>query len=101
MDVLKKSLNMFVSQGTWNSNLNSLLLADDFYLFYYNPTSGEEKERVKMPADITSLFVDTENFKVYVGLSSGEIKILSQDLSQEINTLKVSKNSISAISKDP
>lgn len=101
MDVLKKPLNMFVSQGTWNSNLNSLLLADDFYLFYYNPISGEEKERVKMPADITSLFVDTINFKVYVGLSSGEIKILSQDLSQEINTLKVSKNSISAISKDP
>ena len=99
--VLKKPLNVFISQGSWNSNLNSLLLADDFYLFYYNPITGEEKERVKMPADITSLYVDTDNFLIYVGLSNGEIKVLSQNLTQEINSLKASKNSISAISKDP
>ena len=42
--VLKKPLNVFISQGSWNSNLNSLLLADDFYLFYYNPITGEEKK---------------------------------------------------------
>ena len=46
MTVLQKQLNTFVSQGAWNTNLNSLLLADDFYLSYYNPISGEEKEDV-------------------------------------------------------
>ena len=43
MTVLQKQLNTFVSQGAWNTNLNSLLLADDFFLSYYNPISGEEK----------------------------------------------------------
>lgn len=101
LDIQKKPLNMFVSNGLWNTNLNSLLLADDFYLFYYNPISGEEKERIKMPADITALYIDTNAFQVYVGLSNGDVKILSQNLQQEINTLKVSRNSISSISKDP
>lgn len=97
----QKNLNMFVSTGAWNTNLNSLLLADDYYLFYYNPKSGVENSRVKLDSDITSIYIDNSAFHVYVGLSSGEIKVLTQDLIEEVDNIKVSKNSISSIYKDP
>jgi len=99
--ILKKDISMFASKGVWNPNLNSLLLADDFYLYYYNPESYAETERVKLDSDISALYIDPAAFEVYVGLANGNVKILSQNLKEQINTLTVSKNSISSIVKDP
>ena len=102
INILKKNVFQFVSKGFWNPNLNSLLLADDFYLSYYNPVSQKvESDRIKLPSDITSLYIDPIAYEVFVGLSNGSVSVFSQDLTQQKYTLKVSNNSISSIVKDP
>ena len=79
--LIKKELPHFVSDGEWNNNLEKLILADEYYVYYYNPVSGDVSERIKLPSGVTSLKSNVRDFEVFIGLTNGQILIYSQDLS--------------------
>jgi hypothetical protein len=97
----KKDLPHFVSEGDWNNNFKKLLLADDYYVYYYSPESGDVSNRLKLPSGVTSIKVNTKEFDVLVGLTNGQLFIYSQDLSTAKQNLVLSKAPLTSIEVDP
>ncbi len=97
----KKELPHFVSDGEWNNNLEKLILADDYYVYYYNPVSDEVSERIKLTSGVTSLKSNERNFEVLIGLTNGQLLLYSQDLSKEKQSIAISKAPITGIEVDP
>ena len=108
----KLSNNFFITHGAWNSNLKTLLIADDRYLFNYDvnkaqvigPRNMLERillERVSFDHEITSIIVSAENYEVAIGLSNGEVVIYSQGLNKELHRFKVSNEEILNLTYHP
>lgn len=99
--LIKKDLPHFVSEGEWNNNLEKLILADEYYVYYYNPVSGDVSERIKLGSGVTSLKSNVRDFEVMIGLTNGQLLIYSQDLSKEKQMIAISKAPITGIEVDP
>jgi len=108
----KLSNNFFVSEASWNSNLKTMLIADDRYLFNYDISQAQligsrnmfERimlERKSFEHEITALDISTRNYEVAIGLSNGQVIIFSQDLTKELHRFKVSNEEISDLSYHP
>lgn len=97
----KKDLPHFASEGDWNSNFKKLILADDYYVYYYNPENGDVSNRLKLPSGVTSLKVNAKEFDVFIGLTNGQLFIYSQDLFTEKHKLTLSKAPLTSIEVDP
>lgn len=99
--LIKKELPHFVTDGEWNNNLEKLILSDEYYIYYYNPSTGDVSERVKLSSGITSIKADIKNFEIFVGLTNGQLVIYNQDLTKAKHVLQISKSSITGIELDP
>lgn len=99
--LIKKDLPHFVSEGEWNNNLEKLILADEYYVYYYNPVSGDVSERIKLGSGVTALKSNVRDFEVMIGLTNGQLLIYSQDLSKQKQSIAISKAPITGIEVDP
>ena len=101
LEVTFLPLDSFVSKVLWNNNTKSLLVAEDFYLYYLNPETGIIGDRLRFDSDISALSIDLDSFEIFVGLANGNIISLTQDLGKINYELSISKSSISSLYPDP
>ena len=94
-------LDFFVSQIYWHENLNKILVADDYYLQYYDPVSKITSQKIKLDSDITAVNAHERKFLVTAGLSNGNLVVLNQNLDKIIYEIEISKASLTSIVEDP
>ena len=101
LNIEQVPLGNFVSKAIWNNNLKKLLIADDLYLYYLDPTDGSVSEGLSFKSDITFIAQDLNTFEVFVGLANGSISSWSQDLKTKNYEVSLTRNTITSIQPDP
>ncbi|MEL0240263.1 MAG: caspase family protein [Flavobacteriaceae bacterium] len=101
LNIEQVPIDNFVSKAIWNNNLKKLLIADDLYLYYLDPTNGSVGEGLSFKSDITFIAQDLNTFEVFVGLANGSISSWSQDLKTKNYEISLTKNNITSIQPDP
>jgi WD40 repeat protein len=101
VEIVKLITTKHISLMAWNSNKNLFVAAYKNEVFFYDPIKQEETAGAVLDQNIHSLFVNSKDFEIVLGLENGELRVLNQSFNETIVSKRLSATPITAVLVDP